>query len=170
LTGSVNPTGRATRYRFEYGPTNAYGLQTQERSAGANSADVAVEVQLSNLQAATTFNYRLVATNTVGASVGADRSFRTLGGKPLLRARPSAVKRGQAITFSGTGFRPQLPVTLLIGPPRAHADRFANVRTNSAGAFNRRYRFSSRWVRGPYVVLACQLQCRVKARTSVRIR
>ena len=77
LTGMVDPNTVQTTYHFEYGTTTAYGLRTPEASAGAGDDPVAVEAAVSNLTAQTTYHYRLVATNTDGDSLGADRTLRT---------------------------------------------------------------------------------------------
>src|SRR5215212_1893891 len=77
LTGSVDPNQTATTYHFEYGTTTAYGLTTPETAAGDGDDPVDVKADVKNLTAQTTYHYRLVATNTDGDSVGADRTFRT---------------------------------------------------------------------------------------------
>jgi hypothetical protein len=78
-TGSVNPKGRATSYYFSYGPTEAYGLQTPVRHAGARRAAGAATSPLSGLSAVTTYHYRLVATSKAGTTYGADETFTTGG-------------------------------------------------------------------------------------------
>jgi hypothetical protein len=77
LTGTVDPNGSETTYRFEYGTTTAYGLQTADRDAGEGDGNVAVEVPVQNLSPGTTYHYRLIATNANGTTNGADRTFRT---------------------------------------------------------------------------------------------
>jgi hypothetical protein len=77
VTGTADPNGSATSYRFEYGTSTAYGLQTADRQAGAGQDAVAVEAPLETLSPATTYHYRLVATNAGGTARGADRTFRT---------------------------------------------------------------------------------------------
>ena len=78
LTGTVDPNGTATTYRFEYGTTTAYGLQTAERDAGAGADGAAVEAPLAVLTPGTTYHYRAVATSAAGTARGADRTFRTV--------------------------------------------------------------------------------------------
>src|SRR5438874_6409012 len=40
LTGTVDPQGMATTYRFEYGTSSSYGLQTGEVDAGSGTGAV----------------------------------------------------------------------------------------------------------------------------------
>ena len=77
LTGAVNPSSGATDWRFEWGPTSAYGSQTAWTAAGSGSAEVPVAAPLSGLVPGATYHYRLVATNAFGTATSADRSFTT---------------------------------------------------------------------------------------------
>ena len=77
VSGTVNPSGAATSYYFEYGSTSAYGVQTSPTSAGAGTANVAVQQTLSGLTASTTYHYRLVATSPGGTTYGQDATFAT---------------------------------------------------------------------------------------------
>ena len=77
LTGTVDPNGVATSYRFEYGPTQSYGLQTPTGGAGSGFNDVAVSASLTGLTPSTVYHYRLVATSAGGERAGADRTFTT---------------------------------------------------------------------------------------------
>jgi beta-xylosidase len=79
LTGTVNPQGTATSYTFSYGPSSAYGAQTQPQSAGSGNSDVAATTALSGLTPATVYHYRLVATSSAGTTYGADKRFATSG-------------------------------------------------------------------------------------------
>jgi hypothetical protein len=75
LSGSLDGQGGPTTYRFEYGPTTAYGDSTASSDAGTHTA--AASATLSGLKPATTHHYRLVATNSGGVTKGADRIFTT---------------------------------------------------------------------------------------------
>lgn len=77
LNGQVNPRGLTTTYWFEYGKTNAYGATTPIRSVGAGST---VSEGVTGLIADTTYHYRVVASNVVGTTYGADQTFATRRG------------------------------------------------------------------------------------------
>jgi hypothetical protein len=73
LTGTVDPNGQAREYRFEFGTTASYGLQTIPRTTSAGGDPEAVSAELAGLAPATTYHFRLVADGVAGA----DRTFRT---------------------------------------------------------------------------------------------
>jgi hypothetical protein len=79
VTGTVDPNGMATTYRFEYGTSSSYGLQTAEQDAGSGTGGADVQAALTGLTSATTYHYRVVATNAAGVDRGADRTFTTAG-------------------------------------------------------------------------------------------
>jgi hypothetical protein len=77
LSASVDPNGGPTTVRFEYGTSSAYGVTSAEKTV--DGADpVTVETAVSGLTPATTYHYRVVATNSAGEADGADRTFRTV--------------------------------------------------------------------------------------------
>ena len=77
LRGSVNPNGLATSYRFEYGPSTAYGssVPVPEEAIGSGTANVKVAQPVSGLEPGTTYHYRVVATNAEGIAYGKDLTF-----------------------------------------------------------------------------------------------
>jgi len=79
LSGTLNPGGVATTYRFEWGTTTTYGglLPSPDAPAGSDRADHPVKEALSGLAAGTTYHFRLVATNEAGTTYGADHRFTT---------------------------------------------------------------------------------------------
>ena len=77
VTGTVNPSERATSYRYQFGKTTAYGSLTAPVSAGSGSTNVAAPATLTGLAPNTTYHYRLVAANGDGIAVGTDRTFKT---------------------------------------------------------------------------------------------
>jgi phosphodiesterase/alkaline phosphatase D-like protein len=88
LNGTVNPSGEATTYSFQYGTTTGYGRQTSAQSAGAGTTDQGVSANVSSLTPGTTYHYRLVATNGSGTTNGSDMTFTTSGTAPT---RPAVV-------------------------------------------------------------------------------
>jgi hypothetical protein len=77
VAGTVNAGSLQTTYRYEYGPTTAYGHTTPTSSAGAEDNDVVSYATLSDLSAGTLYHYRLVAVNDVGTSYGEDSTLTT---------------------------------------------------------------------------------------------
>lgn len=102
--GTVNPQGAATTYYFQYGTTRKYGAQTAVTPAGAGAKAVAVTAGIGALAPATTYHYRIVATNPLGATAGGDRTFKTQR-QPLgvsLAGNPNPVRTGTGTTLAGT--------------------------------------------------------------------
>ena len=83
LNASVNPGGAVTSWRFEYGTTEAYGLESGGGETTDGSDPEAVAIQVTGLSAGTTYHYRVVATNADGTVTGADRTFSTAAGPSL---------------------------------------------------------------------------------------
>jgi hypothetical protein len=80
LHGTVYPLGIETSYQFEYGPTTAYGSKAPVSFKAAGTAsEVPVSEAIKGLSLATTYHYRLVATNAEGTAYGQDRTFATWG-------------------------------------------------------------------------------------------
>jgi DNA-binding beta-propeller fold protein YncE len=79
LRGRINPQNSPTTYRFEYGPTTAYGttIPIPDGDAGAGTDPVAVSEQITSLQPDTTYHYRLVATNQAATTNSPDRTLTT---------------------------------------------------------------------------------------------
>ena len=91
LNGTVNPSGVATAYWFEYGPTTDYGSKTAVTSAENGFDDLAVEAVLTGLEPGTTVHFRLAAINESGdTGVGDDRSFTTSTPTVLPQPTPTA--------------------------------------------------------------------------------
>jgi hypothetical protein len=77
LAGSVNSKGSPTSYHFEYGTTTAYGATTPATDAGSGVNAVAASASVGGLSPATTYHYRVVASNTGGVAQGGDQTFTT---------------------------------------------------------------------------------------------
>lgn len=87
LGGSVDPNGRSTSVYVEYGTSTSYGSRTASRSAGSGTSAITVAIPVSGLRAGVVYHFRLVATNALGTSRGADATFATLGA-PLAATGP----------------------------------------------------------------------------------
>jgi hypothetical protein len=103
LTGSVTPRSAATTYRFEYGTTTRYGATTPATAAGSGARAVAASARIEGLTAATRYHYRLTAANSVGSTVGGDRSFvaGTTPTSATLAAATDPVTYGRPVTLTG---------------------------------------------------------------------
>lgn len=84
LSAELNPHGLPTEYHFEYGTSTAYGQSAPEpeAEAGEGSEALSFSVTIQHLNPNTTYHYRVVAHNTLGASTGPDRTFTTQGAEP----------------------------------------------------------------------------------------
>ena len=80
LPGTVNPAGLETTYHYEYGTTTSYGGNAPSIkgiSAGSGTEAVPAPVGISGLVPATTYHYRLVASNADGTTESTDKTFTT---------------------------------------------------------------------------------------------
>ncbi len=119
LGALVNPGGILTTYRFEYGPTGAYGSSTPfpEGSVGEGLESHAVWAAASSLAPGSTYHYRVVATNELGTVYGPDQTFTTLSAEQA--ACPNEQLRG--------GFAARLPdcrAYELVTPPVKSSSQF----------------------------------------------
>jgi hypothetical protein len=101
VTGTVNPGGQATTWFVEYGTGTGYGSRTQAANAGSGTASVAVNAPLVGLRPASTYHYRLVATNGAGTSRGADGIFTTASAPAAVTGAATDVTATSA-TLNGT--------------------------------------------------------------------
>jgi len=105
LNGSVTPAGIETTYQFQYGTTTSYGSVTPVTSAGSGITAQEVSNVISGLKPETTYHYRVVATNSVGTTDGADETFKTLS-LPIVTNVQSdigPINGGTSVSISGTG-------------------------------------------------------------------
>ena len=104
LTGSVNPGALDTTDHFEYG-TSAVALSssTPTFNDGSGSGSVSVSVTLHNLKPDTTYEFRLVATNSSGTSAGVEETFTTLAAnKPTVLTGSASGALTSSVTLSGS--------------------------------------------------------------------
>jgi hypothetical protein len=80
LNALVNPDGeQVTECKLEYGSNTSYGSSAPcGASPGGGHSVVAVSASITSLTAATTYHYRVLATNAQGTSEGRDETFTTL--------------------------------------------------------------------------------------------
>jgi len=79
LNGTVDAEGISTSYSFEWGTTTSYGhsLPVVAEDIGSGIANVAVNQPLVGLEPGTVYHFRVKATNSVGTTYGADKTFET---------------------------------------------------------------------------------------------
>jgi hypothetical protein len=79
--GELQSLGLPTTYRFEYGPTAAYGqsVPVRDGSVGPAFAGALPDIPVEGLTPSTTYHYRLVAHNALGTTNGPDKTFVTQG-------------------------------------------------------------------------------------------
>lgn len=102
VSATVDPNGADTTYYFQYGTSTRYGASTPALMlSGSNVQKVVAD--LAGLVPATKYHYRVLASNSIGASTGADRTFTTPK-QPLgitFGATPNPVRFGMSTTLSG---------------------------------------------------------------------
>ena len=100
LRAEIAPSNAETSYRFEFGITDSYGESTPVKIIPAGSGVVSVAAHISGLIAGQSYHFRVVATNEVDTTEGADRTFITK--VPSLSSCPES-------TEESPGFRSYLP-------------------------------------------------------------
>jgi hypothetical protein len=101
LAGDITPNARATTFHFEFGPTDSYGQQTPEGSAGQGFDAAPVETQVTGLGSGTTTHYRLVATNADGTTTGADQTFATPAFAMTIETAKARASKGKVAVTLG---------------------------------------------------------------------
>ena len=76
VSGVVNPSGQATTYQVDFGPTANYGSSTPPQPAGSGTTGVTESTVLAGLPAGSLVHYRYEATNASGTTYGGDRTVR----------------------------------------------------------------------------------------------
>lgn len=101
LHAEINPSGFASSYRVEWGPTPAYGHTTPPAALGASDTTAhAVSLYLEGLAPATTYHYRFLAENEAGEGEGEDRTFTTYAPTPPETSCPNqALRTGPAASL-----------------------------------------------------------------------
>jgi hypothetical protein len=134
LNGTVNPNGATVSdCHFEYGATTSYGSTAPCASApGSGTSAVATSASLGNLSPASTYHFRISATNAGGTSPGSDQSFTTLAALPTPHWYKNEVKvpLGEKSPLIGWG---TLTLESSAGTATCHTAQAANVE-NTAGA------------------------------------
>jgi alpha-tubulin suppressor-like RCC1 family protein len=132
--GTVNPNGSTvSECKFEYGPTTSYGSSAPCASLpGPGESAVAVAAGLGGLSPASTYHFRVSATNADGTSTGSDQTFTTLAALPTPHWYKNATKLplGERSPMIGWG---TLTLESTTATATCHSAEAANVE-NTAGA------------------------------------
>lgn len=99
LNATVNPNNSPATAWFEYGTTPSLGNQAGSQSVGSSSSNINFSSSLSNLQANTTYYFRVVAQNSYGTVMGSILSFTT----SFQQTGQQSGSTPSAITNSATG-------------------------------------------------------------------
>lgn len=102
LNGGVNPNGKTTTYKFEYGTTTAYGKTTTLKGLAAGSVEMPVTEPVTGLLAKTTYHYRVWANNASGTTLGADKTFTTGKSPPVVAVEAASEVKTNAAKLKAT--------------------------------------------------------------------
>jgi len=83
LRAEVNPSGLATKYRFEYGTSESYGQSTPVAELPAGEDPIAIGTDVTGLVEGAPYHFRIVAENGALTVAGPDRTFVTLARRPV---------------------------------------------------------------------------------------
>ncbi|MGO9322461.1 MAG: hypothetical protein ACLQBY_16915 [Solirubrobacteraceae bacterium] len=139
LHATIYPENEPTTYRFEYGTTVAYGTTVPAGEGDAGSAPTQVSQTLTGLAAATTYHYRVVASNATGTADGVDRKFTTPakgeGEQPLPGSCPNEALRGASDIdpLTGAAYSLALPDCRAYEQVTPPFKSFNNVVTGGSG-------------------------------------
>jgi len=75
LNGNVNPNGAAATAYFQYGLTTNYGSLTASTNLAATNTAFSISNLITNLTTRTLYHYQLVASNSLGITLGNDATF-----------------------------------------------------------------------------------------------
>ncbi|MHB1887379.1 MAG: hypothetical protein ACYCVV_20800, partial [Acidimicrobiales bacterium] len=110
LQGTVNPNGLQTTYQFQYGTSVAYGLVSplSPQGVGLGTSVVPETASLAGLNPDTTYDFRLVATNSQGTGYGANLSFTTGAAPPPTSGGQQGYvwvnPAGEVVTYGNVSF------------------------------------------------------------------
>jgi phosphodiesterase/alkaline phosphatase D-like protein len=98
LNATIKPGYGPTVYRFEYGPSTSYGSRTYPGGPlEADDQDHTASTGISELSPATTYHFRVLATNFAGTTFGPDEAFTTPGSPVINGATASSITTSSAI-------------------------------------------------------------------------
>ncbi len=98
IHATVNPEGAPTTYQFEYGATTSYGtvVSSSTPELGSGTASLEGSKALSGLSPGATYHFRVVATNEMGTTYGADKTLTTHKPPSATTEAATSAKGGEA--------------------------------------------------------------------------
>src|SRR5579862_3570450 len=102
LSGSVDPQGANTQYRFDYGLGSKLDEHTQWQSASGSSGAVSVTADVTGLEPGKTYSFRLQATNVNGTALGAVVTLTTATAAVPTVETGTATVNGGTLTLTGS--------------------------------------------------------------------
>lgn len=139
LTAAVDSRGHSTTWYFQYGTTPAYGLRTSTHSQGAGAGAHSVAEAISGLTAGTVYHFRVVATNSVGTTLGADVAFTTAGPPITVAASTLSVVALRPLTLTGKVASGRANESVAVFAQRFGGGSFAQIATvltDAGGVWN----------------------------------
>ena len=101
LSARIRPGFRPTTYHFEYGRTAAFGSSTPESaSIGSDNNIYTASSAISGLQPATSYHFRVVASNEIGIADSAEGEFTTAAA-PVPHTEPAHQCRAGTVLRHG---------------------------------------------------------------------
>jgi hypothetical protein len=139
LRATIRTENSRATYRFEYGPTASYGatVPAGEGDLGASGTPTQVSQAIAGLSPDTTYHFRIVASNGVGApSATADQTFTSYssagaGGCPNEQVREESTVNPE----TGSPFSMQLPECRayeMVSPPLTNGAPFTPLANGTA--------------------------------------
>jgi uncharacterized protein (TIGR02145 family) len=102
LNGIVNPKNLTTAVTFEFGIDTSYGqVSTATQSPLKGSINKSVSANITGLNAATTYHFRVKTENTLGITYGNDMTFKTLGQLPTSSTQSATNVFSYSATLNG---------------------------------------------------------------------
>ncbi len=119
ISGTINPQGKETSYRFEYGENTEYGTQAFG-TVLPEQGEQTVTLSLRGIDPNTTYHYRLVVSNPGGTAYGEDMTFTTSSiAFPVIAPTPPPLIALPNITFPAGNEEP----TTSPGKAKQHAKK-----------------------------------------------
>jgi hypothetical protein len=96
FNGTLDPDGMATTYHFEYGLSGELTTSTAEEGPITGSGSRQISVPVENLATGQEYQYRLVATNSLGTTRGTVQTFTVAGPPAISGVRATNVRSTDA--------------------------------------------------------------------------